>query len=131
MNNAQTNTQTKNVEKACDELESLVIRVISKEMVFSEITESIKEKIVYVHDDIIDFFEKSCSETISIQKEGEIRKHFYFAPSNDPQDEFGTMYMFSKKGNSQFWCFEWWDNYSQDEIIQKTLSNQTRYYKLE
>ena len=56
MNNAQTNTQTKNVEKACDELESLVIRVISKEMVFSEITESIKEKIVYVHDDIIDFF---------------------------------------------------------------------------
>ncbi len=124
-------TQKKNTEEILNEIESLVIRIELKEEIFNEIVNNVNDKVIYVDDSVVAYFTEICTENMSLQKEDEIRKHFYFAPENESTSEFGIMLMFSKKNNAEFWCLEWYDDYSLDEIIQRPVpATQTRFYKL-
>ena len=124
--------QKKNTEEILNEIESLVIRIELKEEIFNEIVNNVNDKVIYVDDSVVAYFTEICTENMSLQKEDEIRKHFYFAPENESNSEFGIMLMFSKKNTEEFWCLEWYDDYSLDEIIQRPVpATQTRFYKLE
>ncbi len=124
-------TQKKNTEEILNEIESLVIRVVSKEDVFNEIVNNVNDKVIYVDESIVKYFTEICTEITSITKEDEIRCHFYFEPSMTSTNDLGTMLMFSKKNTEEFWCMEWYDDYSLDEIIQRPVpATQTRFYKL-
>ena len=123
--------QKKNTEDILNELESLVIRIVPKEKILKKIVNKVKDKVIYVDDNVITYFTEICTEITSIQKEGEIREHFYFAPEQESLNDLGIMLMFSRKNEAEFWCLEWYDDYSLDEIIQRPVpAIQSRYYKL-
>ena len=71
------NTPKPAIDEVCNELESLVIRVVSKKEIVPKIIHNLKDKIIYVDNNVIEFFEKVCTDIISIQKEKQIRKYFY------------------------------------------------------
>ena len=123
--------QKKNTEEILNEIEPLVITVVSKEEIFNEIVNNVNDKVIYVDDSVVAYFTEICTEITSIQKEGEIREHFYFAPEQESLNDLGIMLMFSRKNEAEFWCLEWYDDYSLDEIIQRLVpATQTRFYKL-
>lgn len=129
---SEQTTQNKNTEDILNELESLVIRIVPKERILKKIVNNVKDKAIYVDNNVVTYFTEICTEVTSIQKEDEVREHFYFAPSIDSANDLGIMLMFSKKNDTEFWCLEWYDNYSLDEIIQRPVpATQSRFYKLE
>lgn len=129
---SEQTTQNKNTEDILNELESLVIRIVPKERILKKIVNNVRDKVIYVDDNVITYFTEICTEVTSIQKEDEIRKHFYFVPAQESVNDLGIMFMFSKKNEAEFWCLEWYDNYSLDEIIQRPVpATQSRFYKLE
>ena len=127
---SEQTTQNKNTEDILNELESLVIRVVSKKEIVPKIIHNLKDKIIYVDNNVVEFFEKVCTDVISIQKEKQIRKYFCFNTSNNLKISEINL-TFSKKNNAEFWCLEWYDDDSLDEIIEKPVSaTKSRYYKL-
>lgn len=129
---SEQTTQNKNTEDILNELESLVIRIVPKGKILKKIVNNVRDKVIYVDDNVITYFTEICTEITSIQKEDEVREHFYFAPSIDSANDLGIMLMFSKKNEAEFWRLEWYDNYSLDEIIQRPVpATQSRFYKLE
>ena len=129
---SEQTTQNKNTEDILNELESLVIRIVPKGKILKKIVNNVRDKVIYVDDNVITYFTEICTEITSIQKEDEVREHFYFAPSIDSANDLGIMLMFSRKNEAEFWRLEWYDNYSLDEIIQRPVpATQSRFYKLE
>ena len=129
---SEQTTQNKNTEDILNELESLVIRIVPKEKILNKIVNNVKDKAIYVDNNVVTYFTEICTEVTSIQKEDEVREHFYFAPSIDSANDLGIMLMFSRKTEAEFWCLEWYDDYSLDDIIQRPVpATQSRFYKLE
>lgn len=128
---SEQTTQNKNTEDILNELESLVIRIVPKGKILKKIVNNVRDKVIYVDDNVITYFTEICTEITSIQKEDEVREHFYFAPSIDSANDLGIMLMFSKKNEAEFWRLEWYDSFSIEEIIIKPLhATKTRFYKL-
>lgn len=124
------NTTKPGIDEVCNELESLVIRIVSKKEIANKIIHNLKDKIIYVDNNVIEHFEKVCTDVISMQKEKQIRKYFCFTTSNNLKNS-EIMFMFSRKDEAEFWRLEWYDSFSIEEIIIKPLhATKTRFYKL-